>query len=216
MKVLIVDDHSLFRAGLRLLILSMRPDTEIFEAEEISKALEIARAHPDLRLCLLDIYLSKENGLQHLAQIKSLVPEIAIVVVSADDNIQAVTASLNAGAMGFIPKRSSPSELLSALLRVLNEEIYIPDNMKFERRQEELSSSPSILSKRQWDVFCCVMRGLSNKLICRELSLSDNTVKSHLAAIFRIFGVHTRTELLLTATKVLDRAPSLERLRSAR
>ncbi|MBC3831014.1 response regulator transcription factor [Undibacterium amnicola] len=200
MKVLLVDDHSLFRAGLRLLTQSIRPDTEIYEANGINDALELAQRHTDFRLCLLDIHLSNENGLHALTQLKLIAPEIAVVVVSSEDNFQAVSNSLDAGAMGFIPKRSTPTELSAALQRVLNDELYIPPSISHERNNK-FNTAPA-MSKRQWDVFYCLMRGLPNKLICRELNLSENTVKSHLAAIFRAFDVHTRTQLLIVASKI--------------
>jgi DNA-binding NarL/FixJ family response regulator len=200
-KALIVDDHSLFRAGLRLLIQSVRPDVDVFEASCAEEAVAIARNHPDLRLCLLDIHLSQENGLQSLTKIKASAPEISVVVVSAEESLNTITRSLDAGAMGFIPKRSNPSDLMSALLSVLRGEIYIPKII--QDRVSDRLASPA-LSPRQWSVFHCVMRGLPNKLICRELTLSENTVKSHMAAIFRAFDVHTRTQLLIAASKMTD------------
>lgn len=200
MKVLLVDDHSLFRAGLRLLTQSIRPETEIYEANHIAEALQLTQQHPDLRLCLLDIHLAHENGLEGLSQLKSAAPGLAVVVVSSEDNFQAVSHSLDAGAMGFIPKSSSPEQLSSALLRVLNGEVYIPSSIG-SLPADSRTAAPS-MSKRQWDVFHCLMRGLPNKLICRELDLSENTIKSHIAAIFRAFNVHTRTQLLIASSKI--------------
>ncbi len=202
MKVLVVDDHSLFRAGLRLLIQTIRPNTTVLEAHSIDDALSVSREHPDLRLCLLDIHLSQENGLDALSRIKSSAPEIAVVVVSAEDSLQAVAKSIDSGAMGFIPKRSNPQELALALTRVLNGDLYVPIGLSASL-PSEIQDAPG-LSKRQWDVFHCLMRGLPNKLICRELDLSENTVKTHLAAIFRAFDVHTRTQLLIVASKIRD------------
>lgn len=200
MKVLLVDDHSLFRAGLRLLIQSVRPNTEIYEANNIAEALQLTQQHPDLRLCLLDIHLAHENGLQGLGQLKAIAPCLAVVVVSSENNFQAVSQSLDAGAMGFIPKSSTPDNLSSALLRVLNGEVFIPSDIG--STYGEADHAPPSMSKRQWDVFHCLMRALPNKLICRELDLSENTIKSHIAAIFRAFNVHTRTQLLIVASKM--------------
>lgn len=200
MKVLLVDDHALFRAGLRLLTQSIRPGTEIFEANNIEEALQTAQAHENLRLCLLDIHLAHENGLENLHRIKASAPAMAVVVVSSEDSFQAISRSLDAGAMGFIPKSASPSELSAALQKILNGELSIPAHIDTQK----LNSRPSApaLSKRQWDVFHGLMRGLPNKLICRELDLSENTVKSHIAAIFRLFNVHTRTQLLIAASQM--------------
>lgn len=200
MKLLLVDDHSLFRAGLRLLTQSIRPETQVFEANHIAEALQLTQQHPDLRLCLLDIHLAHENGLEGLSQLKAIAPELAVVVVSSEDNFQAVSRSLDAGAMGFIPKSSSPEQLSSALLRVLNGEVVIPSNIG-SLAADSHTSAPS-MSKRQWDVFHCLMRGLPNKLVCRELDLSENTIKSHIAAIFRAFNVHTRTQLVIASSKI--------------
>jgi DNA-binding NarL/FixJ family response regulator len=202
MKVLLVDDHALFRAGLRLLTQSIHPGAMVFEAATINSALQVVDAHPDLSLCLLDIHLSYENGLHGLGLIKSAIPQISVVVISAEEHLHTVTESINAGAMGFIPKSAAPIELSQALARVMAGEIYLPQHMKTPPLAS--SNSAPVLSPRQWEVFHCLMRGLPNKLICRELELSDNTVKSHLMAIFRNFEVHTRTQLVLAANKMTN------------
>jgi DNA-binding NarL/FixJ family response regulator len=208
MKILLVDDHALFRAGLRMLLQSMRPALAVFEAGSIDEALGVANNETDLRLCLLDIHLAASNGLSAIQALKQAAPQVAVVVVSADEQWQAVLDSLDAGAMGFIPKKSGPGDLALALGKTLRGEVYLPADLaagaasasaKSGRQQPDAGRQ---LSKRQWDVFHCLIRGLPNKLICRELDLSDNTIKSHVHAIFRTFEVHTRTQLLLAASKM--------------
>lgn len=200
MKALIVDDHILFRAGLRMLIQGIQSGLLVFEASLIDEALHLAVRHADLRLCFMDIHLADKNGLDAIGQIKLAAPDLAVIVVSAEDNYQAVINSLDAGAMAYIPKRSSPVELSHALAKVLRGEVYLPPDIVAS--QPCAQAALPELSKRQWDVFRCLMRGLPNKLICRELDLSDNTVKSHLHAIYRAFNVNTRTRLLLAAAKM--------------
>jgi DNA-binding NarL/FixJ family response regulator len=209
MKVLIVDDHALFRAGLRMLIQSVAADMVVFEATLIDEAIVQVECNMDMRLCFLDIHLSDKNGLDLVSRLKLAAPGIAVVVVSADDSYQAVLDSLDAGAMAYIPKRSSAQELTLAVTRVLRGEVYLPPGIGPAPHASHAAQPrfPS-MSKRQWDVFHCLMRGLPNKLICRELDLSDNTVKSHLHAIYRAFNVNTRTSLLLAASRIPHRPAS--------
>jgi DNA-binding NarL/FixJ family response regulator len=200
MKVLVVDDHAFFRAGLRLLLQSVRPDTVVLESASVKEALHTASEHSDLRLCFLDLHLPNESGLDALVHLKTAAPEIAVVVVSADDRYQAISQSLDAGAMGYIPKSSDPSQLALAIVKLLSGEIYLPKGAT--GGDSKGRKSPPQLSDRQRDVFHCLMRGLPNKLICRELGLSENTVKSHLAAIYRAFDVHTRSELMFIVSEM--------------
>lgn len=142
MKVLLIDDHSLFRAGLRLLTQSIRPGTHIYEASCIAEGIDVAHQQPDIEICLLDIHLAKENGLDGIQQLKACIPSVAIVVVSSETSSEMVSSALDAGAMAFIPKSSTPTELSTAIQRVLDGELYIPQQA-FANRTEIRPSPPS-------------------------------------------------------------------------
>lgn len=195
MKILLLDDHALFRAGLRLLLETLARGVVIFEAGTIAEALVVAEAHADLQLCLLDLNLRNEDGLELLERIKVCAPDVAVVVVTACDEAAVMRACIDAGAMSFIAKSSPPEVLAEALRHVLSGAIYLPPTLlDGEAEQSEASLS---LSPRQRDVLQGLCRGMSTKSIARDLGLSEHTVKDYIAALFKLLDVHNRTEAVI-------------------
>ncbi|MDD2760830.1 MAG: response regulator transcription factor [Methylomonas sp.] len=195
MKILLLDDHALFRAGLRLLLETLDQDVITFEAGTIAEARQIADQHADLQLCLLDLNLREEDGLEMLDRIKVSAPAVAVVVVTASDEPAVVRACLDAGAMSFIAKSSPPEVLAEALRHVLAGSIYLPATLL--DGQAQASETPLNLSPRQRDVLRGLCRGMSTKAIARELGLSEHTVKEYIAALFKLLDVHNRTEAVI-------------------
>ena len=201
MKILLLDDHTLFRAGLKLLLSTLSGHTSaLLEASTIDEALALTAQHPDLLLCLLDLELKHEHGLSALSQIKAAAPGVAVVIVSASEDWPTVQTCLEAGAMSYIPKSASPDTLRQALLRVLAGEVFLPP--AFDHLQTSPAPTTPVLTVRQHEILHALNRGLSNKQIARELSLSEYTVKEHIANIFRILGAHNRIEALLKASRL--------------
>lgn len=199
LKTLIVDDHALFRAGLRLLLKSMNPQVEVLEAGTLAEAFAAARRHPDLQLCLLDLSLQGESGLDALTRFKVAAPDLAIVVVSAATDASTVHACLDAGAMSFVPKSVSPQELVIALCKVMGGDVYLPEDVLLAVPPGEQAPQ---LSPRQFDTLRALARGLSAKSIARELDLSEHTVKEYTGAVFQALGVHNRTEAVVKASRL--------------
>jgi DNA-binding NarL/FixJ family response regulator len=200
MKSLLVDDHALFRAGLRMLLKTIRPDAQVLEAATVEQAIALATEHPDLQLCLLDLSLRNQHGLDALQKVRAAAPEVAVVVVSGDEDVGTIHACIDAGAMSYIPKSVSPEVLVEALRRVLGGSVWLPDAVHALQ-----AGDPGVrphLSPRQLDVMRCLGRGLPTKSISRELDLSENTVKEHIAAIFRSLGVNNRTQAVITAARL--------------
>ena len=200
MKMLLVDDHALFRAGLRLLLGTINRDATILEAATIGEALALADEHPDLQLCLLDLALKNENGLDALNKIKIAAPNVAVVVISAAEESNTIYACIDAGAMSFIPKSAPPEVLTEALRRVLEGQIYLPDQIGSDgNRSAQISPT---FSPRQLEVMRGLSRGLPTKLIARELNLSEYTVREYIATIYRILDVHNRTEAVIKVNRM--------------
>jgi DNA-binding NarL/FixJ family response regulator len=198
-KVLIVDDHALFRAGLRMLLGTIGHDIQCVEAGTVGEALAMIAAQPDVELCLLDLTLKNERGFGAIAQIKDTAPHVAVVVVSGAEDSATIRSCIDGGAMSYIPKSVAPEVLTQALLRVLTGAVYLPDQVISAL---ENSPPPISLTTRQLQVLQALSRGLPNKLIARELDLSEHTVKEYIAAIFQALGVHNRTEAVIKASQL--------------
>jgi DNA-binding NarL/FixJ family response regulator len=197
MKILLLDDHALFRAGLALLLQNFNRDITIFEAENTNDALAITNQNCDLDLCLLDINLQNENGLSILGELKQAADKLVVVVVSASEDNSVIRACIDAGAMSFIPKSATPQKLAEAVKFVLAGKISLPsDLLDDENIQEEPQFSP-----RQKEVLLCLCRGLPTKAIARDLCLSEHTVKDYIGRIFQILNVSNRTEAVLKASR---------------
>ncbi|MBI3229140.1 MAG: response regulator transcription factor [Burkholderiales bacterium] len=207
MKLLLVDDHGLFRGGLRLLLGAMQRDLEILEADSCGEALALMQQHLDIRLCLIDLTLRGENGMSVIALLKDINPAVVTVIVSGDERPATIVAALDAGAMGYVPKSVSPEIMVQALQLVLAGGIYLPSSL-LESNQQQSESEESAdsklvgLTERQLQVLQCLLRGWPNKLICRDLNISDNTLKGHLAAIYRTLDVKSRTQAVIAAGRL--------------
>ena len=208
MRLLLVDDHVLFREGLKLLLRSLDTALELDEAGDCAQALERVAAR-DYDLVLLDLKMPGLNGLDALSALQDAVAGSPLVVLSGEDDARTVRAAIDRGAMGFIPKSSTPEVLVQALRLVLARGIYLPPvalhaTAAAPARVDEVAVSPSLpgITPRQMDVLRCVIRGKPNKVIARELDISEGTVKLHLSAVLRALGARNRTEAVYAAAKL--------------
>jgi len=223
MKLLLIDDHPLFRDGLSLLIqhrlnLADHGSFEVLEAGDLQDASRALAAHPDVRLALLDLGLADRQGLGTLDRWREMAPDVPVVVLSADDRPHTIVAAIDRGASGFIPKTVQSGVMQEALLRVLSGGVYLPplpDDAALDDPGEPLDLVESLepleppadpesllgLSERQLDVLRLLIEGKPNKDICRRLNLSESTVKTHLSAIFRKLRVNSRTQAVVAVAR---------------
>jgi DNA-binding NarL/FixJ family response regulator len=194
MKILIADDHVLFREGLRQTLLQLGDDVTILEAADHDGILRLAAQHADADLALLDLNMPGKAPLVALAAIVAQSPTIPIVVLSGTEDLGEVRGVLDAGAMGFIPKRETAKVIFSALRLVLSGGIYVPPMLLQTESARGVRRAEIGFTPRQREVLQRLVMGKSNKEIGREMSLSDATVKVHLAAIFRSLNVNSRAE----------------------
>jgi DNA-binding NarL/FixJ family response regulator len=219
MKVLLVDDQTLFREGVALLLKSVMRGVEIAEAgnSEEAIALTIQRGHFDL--ALIDLNLPGTSGLDLIGSLREGCPELSIVALSSSDDQDSIFAAIDAGAMGFIPKSASSSELSEAITLVMAKGIALPSGAALSIgatgtestgiRSHEPSSrntrtNPSQLglTPRQAAVLYLILQGKSIKVIAQELHLSSSTVKAHTSAALRALDVTTRTQAIVAAARL--------------
>lgn len=212
MNILLIDDHPLLRGGMRFLLRSLDADLEMDEASEGTQALEMVAAR-SYDLLLLDLKMPGLDGMDALAALRAAVPGTPLVVLSAEDDPGVVRAAIEAGAMGFIPKSSTPEVLIQALRLVLAQGVYLPPVALEAAHLVPAPEPPPAqsgsdgsalagLTQRQMAVLFCVIKGMSNKAIARELAVSEGTVKAHLSAVFLALGAHNRTEVVYAAAKL--------------
>ena len=196
MKILVVDDHPLVLDALAQLLPRLDEGAEVRSALDAAEAVAILDSEPDVELVLLDLALPGTRGLDFLADLMLDYPGVPVVVLSATHDEAPVSAALAAGARGFIAKTASPQALLAALARVVDGETYRTDDVTAEPHADgvHIASSELGLTARQSDVLRLLVQGKPNKLICRDLRLSEGTVKVHVSAILRQLRVRTRTQ----------------------
>ena len=215
MRILLVDDHALFREGLKFLLRSLDAELELEEAGDSAQALERA-SRRDYDLVLLDLKLPGVNGMDALRALREAVPAAPLVVLSGEEDPHVVREAIERGAMGFIPKSSTPEVLIQALRLVLARGVYLPRAVLDSRSAPAPAASPQAdsaaarllgLTPRQADVLRCVIQGKPNKIIARELDISEGTVKAHLSSVMHALGAHNRTEAVYAAAKLGLRLP---------
>jgi DNA-binding NarL/FixJ family response regulator len=228
MKVLLIDDHPLILQALQSVIEGLGSDTTVIGASSARAARETLKADADFDLVLLDLHLGDADGFDVLAEFRAAYPALPVVVVSASDRSSDVIRAIDAGAMGFVPKRASNDTLFEALHMVMSGGIYVPPmTMGSEPpAKPEGDTVPSVLrvlrdtghdsgfqhnavplaelglTPRQTDVLALLLKGQPNKLIARELNLSVETVKDHVAAVLRTLGVSSRTQAVLAVSQM--------------
>ena len=209
MKILVVDDHPLIRESLAVVLADLDRDTLLVQADSAEAAAAQLAAHADLTLCLLDLTLPDAGGTRVLERVRKARPDVPVVVLSASDDRETVLAAIDAGAMGFISKRSTSRSLVNALRLVLGGEIYIPPEvLRAERAPYSALTAPAEtsadlgLTPRQTDVLALLVQGKCNKLICRELGMKDGTLKTHISAIYRVLNVGNRTQAVFMVSRL--------------
>ena len=209
MHLLLIDDHALFREGLKFLLRGLDEHLLIDEAGSVDAAVAKQDAAP-FDLILLDLNLPGVGDLAALATIRDVYPQSPVVVLSGEDDPRMIRATIEHGAMGFVPKSSTPEILIQALRLILAHGVYLPlSALDSEEPRADAADAPANpdavlrnLSPRQVEVLRCVIQGQPNKLIARYLTLSESTVKQHLSAVLRTLGARNRTEAVYAAAKL--------------
>jgi DNA-binding NarL/FixJ family response regulator len=228
MKVLLIDDHPLILSALQTVIQGLGDDVTVVGVSSAREARESLAAEHDFDLVLLDLQLGDADGFDVLVEFRAKYPALPVVVVSASDRSSDVIRSIDAGAMGFVPKRASNEILFEALHLVMSGGIYVPPMtlrtegpstrpggdtvpsvlrvVRESAEASEFQEAPPLeslgLTPRQTDVLALLLQGKPNKLIARDLNLSVETVKDHVAAVLRTLNVSSRTQAVLAVSQM--------------
>lgn len=203
MKILIGDDHVLFREGLRRLLEQLKEGSEFIEASSFDELLALCDGDTTFDLVLTDLRMPGWPGFSGIQMLRDKQPGAKVVVVSASEAHADVRDALEHGAAGYIPKSSSVKIMLSALDLIFSGGVYVPPTVlresgeSAEPRPAVPPADPALeqlLTQRQREVLERLREGKSNKQIAHELGLSEGTVKIHMTAIFKSLGVRNRTQ----------------------
>jgi DNA-binding NarL/FixJ family response regulator len=221
MKILLADDHALIRAGLRSELATLASTVDFIEAWDAASLRQMFEQNRDLDLALVDLTMPGMLGARSIAALRADFPIVPLIVVSGVDAASEVQAVLRAGAAGYIPKSGVAQVMLQAIKLVLAGGQYLPpqlmhmlDDAAHDRTDaNSVASAESngaeasrldLLSPRQREVFALLAKGLSNKLIARQLDITEGTVKSHVATIFDVLHVHNRVSAVAEARMLVE------------
>lgn len=215
-RILIADDHPLFRTALAQAIRGLEQASEVFEAGSLGAALGLLDAHAEIDLVLLDLHMPDSHGLMGLATLRASHPAVAVAMISADDEPDTVRRALAHGAAGYIPKRCDSATLEAALRTLLDGGEYLPDDLAARLNalppadeDDRTAARLAQLTPQQFKVLTLVAEGRLNKQIADALGISERTVKAHLSALFEKLEVRNRTQagVLLKSLQLRDGLP---------
>lgn len=209
MHVLLIDDHEMFRQGMKFLLSNLNEDLQFTDAGTCAEALAALR-ESRIDLALLDLNMPDSDGLNALREIKGAHPSVTLAVLSGHDEPQLIREAIEEGASGFVPKASSSEVLVAALRLILAGGIYLPATALDDFRAapapdgdaDQEFAPTDTLSRRQAAVLLKAVQGKPNKVIARELDIAEGTVKTHLSAAYKVLGVRNRTEAVFAAARL--------------
>jgi DNA-binding NarL/FixJ family response regulator len=217
-KILLADDHALYREGISHILDALEGNVMIIEACDYAEALQVASQHDDFDLALVDLVMpGMEPGEDRFEGLRTLCAELAdvpIVVISANDKKEHVLKAVECGAVGYIPKTLDSKVVLGAIRLVFAGGMYLPPTVLDQYHEETVhalaaadgraeSELPDLrLTPRQMDVLFALVKGKSNKEIARELNLAEPTIKLHISAILKSLKANNRTQAAIKATRL--------------
>jgi DNA-binding NarL/FixJ family response regulator len=242
MKVLLIDDHPLILSALKLVVQGLGDDLEVVGVGSAAQARLVLEEGDDYDLVLLDLQLGDISGFDLLGEFRASYPALPVVVVSASYRTSDVIRAIDMGAMGFVYKHTGNEVLIEALRLVMSGGIYVPpitlemgspaelerfpspsnngdtrppgDGLGMLDGREPLGSVAALgLTPRQNEVLALLLQGKPNKMIARDLNLSVETIKDHVAAVLRSLGVNSRTQAVLAVSQLNQKGGELGRWR---
>lgn len=200
MKLLIADDHELYRDALVMLITQHFSEYSCTEATSFDELIQRIQTEQDWSAFIVDLHMPGLNFVEGIKQIKTRFPDVPLIVITSSDNPEDTQSAMAAGALGYILKSMKNEEIIQALTLILNHGISIHPAIP----SEAVSNNTFDFTPRQQEVFAMMSKGASNKRIALDMGLSESTVKIHVRAILNTLQVSNRTEAVLKAKQYLD------------
>lgn len=206
MKILIADDHALFRDGLAMRLEEIDPDIVLHQAATFSQALKILDKETNIDMIIVDLDMPDMKWEDGIEELRKKSDNLNLVVVSASEDVRSIRKILASGIKGYIPKRSDPKIMHNALKLILEGGTYIPPALIESASENNMTgshrSNGKTLTNRQSQVLDLIAQGKSNKQIAYEMGVSEATVKLHINALLRSLKVNNRTQAVVTAQKM--------------
>ena len=205
-RILIADDHPLFRDALKHALTDSFDDLHIDEAGSLQDVNDTLGEDDNYDLILLDLKMPGVKGFSGLMYLRAQYPALPVVIVSANEDVSVIRSSLDFGASGFIPKSAGADRIRSAISDVMKGDIWVPPELDLsapaDSEHAQLAAKLSTLTPQQVRVLMMLSEGLLNKQIAYELSVSEATVKAHVSAILQKLDVDSRTQAVIVANKI--------------
>ncbi len=198
-KVIIADDHPLFRTALKQAIIECIDDAGTLEADNFSELLIAIEATPSLEIVFLDLHMPGNDGFTGLTQLQNHYPDLVVIMVSSDDNEETMQKAINFGAAAFIPKSADLTTIARAIDTVLAGDVWLPELIEKNEGQQtalahqKLAKQLAQLTPQQYIVLTQIADGQLNKQIAYDLNIKETTVKKHVSAILEKLEVNNRT-----------------------
>lgn len=215
-KLIVADDHPLFRNALINAISSTFATKATIETDSFDSTCTALEQHPDTDLLLLDLHMPGNCGFLGLIQLRRNFPALPIVVISASEELDVIRRVMAFGASAYVPKSANPADISAALNAVMAGDLWVPAALKkqvLEQHSNEaeedldLAAKVAQLTHQQYKVLYYLTEGWLNKQIAYDLHISEATVKAHITAIFRKLGVTNRTQVVIQAQRLTLEPP---------
>jgi DNA-binding NarL/FixJ family response regulator len=208
LKVILADDHPLFRGAMRAALTGLNPDAEIVECGDFDSVRKMFADHGNADLILLDLAMPGVSGLSGLVTIRAVLPTVPVAIVSATEDVATIRRALDLGASGYISKSSTMEHIRKSIQLILDGEIVVPPHINLDSEDEpeirDLIARLKSLTRQQARVLGMLSEGLLNKQIAYELDVSEATVKAHVSAILQKLGVESRTRAVIRLSKITN------------
>lgn len=212
-KILIADDHPLFRDAIKSVITEKLPGYMLIETANLDEAIELVDENPDIDLILLDLNMPGMDGLNGIVRMRNQAPEIPLGIISAEEDKSVVLQTIGYGAVGFIPKSTTRDTIAQAIEQILDGQVYMPADIirsgsshsgsGMHRQGNDIDlKNISHLTRKQLQVFERMAKGKSNKQIAYEMNIAETTVKAHVSAILHKLNVKNRIQAVLCASNI--------------